>query len=625
MQEDKVNRFSEAARSSAGFDAFQAPTAELRWIFPDGSFRSEIVPIAVAGVGGASSDTSGNSSTAVASLRVDAAKVRASGAAQLRVIPSFGHAAKGEPGWWFSPYGHYGEWDRDEGRFFADDDRMIMPMFGWATPKGAFLAIVTRLKCYPKLLVEVTGGRYCVSCVLDGELCTEPYEDFEIEYHLFPSGTGYAALARRYREYQLSRGAVRPLRERVLDNPALKYAVEAPEIRIRQAWKPVPSPVPYQQPENEPEPRVAVTFDRVADISRALKAAGVEKAELCLVGWNIGGHDGRWPQSFPSEPRLGGDARLRAAIAAVKADGYQIVPHGNFRDAYTIADSWDGEWVAKEGTGGEIEPDRGGGITWGGGLAHIVCPQRAYERFCSKDIPRMAAFGFRGIGYFDVVSILHAPICRDPRHPCNRAQSARFWGLSAEISKRELGGFGSEGGVDHFAGSLDSVLYASFDSPLKVEKGEIPARSLACRMIPMFQLVYNGIIVQNPYTETINYPLKDRYWQLKFLECGGRPAFYFYSQFRADGAHWMGMTDLTCATDEELSAAVAKVAEGCGMWRPFARLQYEFMDGHEMLAPGVFMTTWSDGTRLVVNYGKEPFELEGRRVVSPLDFVLLEP
>ena len=557
-------------------------------------------------------------------LRLSTAEIRKPGAVRLSATPSFGHAAKGEAGWWFSPYGHYGEWDRDEGRFFADDDRMNMPMFGWSTPRGAFLAVIESLKCYPKLLVEADAGCYSVSCVLDGELCSEPYEDFGIAYHVFPAGTDYAALCRRYRECQLKRGAVRPLRDRVADNPALRYAVEAPEIRIRHAWKPVPSPVPYQQPENEPDIYVAATFDRVKDISRALRDAGVEKAELCLVGWNIGGHDGRWPQSFPAEPRLGGDAKLREAIAAVQADGYQIVPHGNFRDAYTIADCWDGEWVAKE-RGMEIEPDRGGTLTWGGGLPHIVCPRRAYERFCSKDIPRMAAFGFRGLGYFDVVSILQAPICRDPRHPCNRAESARWWGLCAEISKRELGGFASEGAVDHFAGSLDSVLYASFDDPVKIEKGEIPARSLAKRMIPVFQLVYNGIIVQNPYTATVNFPIKDRFWTLKLLECGGRPSFYFHSQFRVDGSHWMGMTDLRCETDAELRASVAKIREGCDIWRPFARLQYEFMENHERLADGVWRTTWGDGTSVTVNYSSVPFAQNGAPAIPPLGFALNEP
>ena len=588
------------------------PEISLEWTFPDGRTERESVRAAVRPDGSLS-------------LRIPAGRIAEMGAARLSATPSFGRAAKGEDGWWFSPYGHYGEWDRDEGRFFADDDRMNMPMFGWANPRGAFLAVIESLKCYPKLLVEVSGGRYSVSCVLDGELCTEPYEDFEIVYHPFPAGTGYAALCRRYREYQLSRGAVRPLRERVKDNPALKYAIEAPEIRVRQAWKPVPSPVPYQQPENEPEPHVAITFDRVKDIARALKAGGVGKAELCLVGWNVGGHDGRWPQAFPSEPRLGGDAKLREAIAAVQAEGYQIVPHGNYRDAYTIADSWDGEWTVKSAPDAPIESDRGGAFSWGGGLAHIVCPRRAYERFCSKDIPRMAAFGFKGIGYFDVVSILHAPICRDARHPCNRAESARWWGLSAEISKRELGGFSSEGAVDHFAGSLDSVLYASFDDPRKVERGEIPARSLAKRMVPVFQLVYNGIIAQNPYTETVNFTLKDPYWKLKLLECGGRPAFYFYSQFRADGAHWMGSSDLGCATDDELRAAVAKIKEGWDLWAPLARLQYEFMENHERLAEGVWRTTWSDGTAITVNYSPAPFDPGSGRTVPPSGFAVSEP
>ena len=587
----------------------QRPRAELAWTMPGGRIETETIALG---------ERDGRPC-----VRLSAAAIVAKGAARLAVTPDFGHAEKGEEGWWFSPYGHYGEWDRDEGSFLADDDRMNMPMFGWATPRGAFLAVLTSLKCYPKLQVVAEGGRYAVSCVLDGELCTEPYEDFEIVYHAFPAGTPYAALCRRYRECQLSSGAVKPLRERVKGNPALRYAIESPEIRIRQAWKPVPSPVPDQQPENEPPIHVAATFDRVKDISRALREAGVERAELCLVGWNVGGHDGRWPQAFPSEPLLGGDAKLREAICAVQADGYQIVPHGNFRDAYRIAESWDAEWTVKNADG-SLQPDRGMTFSWGGGQPYVICPQRAYERFCTKDIPRMAAFGFRGIGYFDVVSILHAPVCRDPRHPCSRADSARWWGLCAEESRRALGGFSSEGAVDHFAGSLDTVLYASFDDPVKVERGEIPARSLAKRMIPVFQLVYNGIIAQNPYTATVNFPLKDRFWLLKFLECGGRPAFYFHSQFRADGGHWMGMTDLRCDTDEALRASAAKVREGWDAWKPFARLQYEFMDGHGRLAPDVFLTTWGDGTRLVTNYSAAPFDFEGR-AVGPMDFLLDPP
>ena len=46
----------------------------------------------------------------------------------------------------------------------------------------------------------------------------------------------------------------------------------------------------------------------------AMKNAGIDKAELCLVGWNVRGHDGRWPQAFPVEPALGGEEELHWLI-----------------------------------------------------------------------------------------------------------------------------------------------------------------------------------------------------------------------------------------------------------------------------------------------------------------------
>ena len=586
--------------------------AEIVWTFENGGSASETAALARRAGG-------------VLSLRIPAGRIRERGAASMRLTPSFGRARRGEAGYWFSPYGYYGEWDRGNGLFRPGGDRMNMPMFGWATPRGAWLAVVTSLKCYPREVVEARDGEYSVSCELGAELCRGPYEDFEVEFHPFPPGTGYAALARRYRELQLACGAVKPLRDRAEGNPALAYAAVAPEIRIRQAWKPVPSPVPHQQPENEPPVHVAATFGRVGDISRAMRAAGVEKAELCLVGWNIGGHDGRWPQAFPAEPLLGGDAGLREAIAAARACGYQIVPHGNFRDGYEIADTWDAEWVCKDETGMPVFDRR---YRWGGGLPYMVCPQRAYERFATKDIPRLAAFGFRGLGYFDVVSIVDAPTCLDRRHPCSRADSARWWGLCAEISKRELGGFASEGAMDHFAGSLDSVLYASFDSPPDIERGNAEGGGLASGHVPIVQLVYGGIWLQNPFTQTVNFTVQDRYWQLKLLEYGGRPTFYFHSKFLTPNkthSDWMGSGDLSCATDAAMAESVAKIREGCDVWAPFARLQLEFMENHERLAPGVFATTWGDGTRLVVNYGLEPYALGGGAAVAPLGYSLSGP
>ena len=107
---------------------------------------------------------------------------------------------------------------------------------------------------------------------------------------------------------------------------------------MRQGWKPAPSPIPFQTPENEPQMHVACTFDRVGDIAQEFKRQGISDAEFCLVGWNTKGHDGRFPQIFPVEPLLGGEEKLRKLIQKVHDLDYGIVCHDDATAAYTIAD-----------------------------------------------------------------------------------------------------------------------------------------------------------------------------------------------------------------------------------------------------------------------------------------------
>ena len=572
---------------------------ELAWTLKNG--KTEIERVQVAEKDG------------VTAFALPRAAIRAKGAKRLAVTPDFATAKVGDAGYWVVPTEQYGTFRCEKGDFSCSWPSMSM--FGMKTPAKTYVALVKGLKYYFTARVTARDGVYRQSCVLNEEQCSAPYEDFAIEWRtLTGDAADYSGMARAYRAYQLERGAVKPFKERVKGNDALKYAVAAPEIRIRQAWKPVPSPVPEQVPENEPAiKRVAVTFDRVGDIARELKRQGVGRAELCLVGWNIGGHDGRWPQSFPVEPALGGEAKLRRCIKDTQDCGYLIVPHANFRDAYRIAENWDIEYLIKNDKG---EPEQAHSQFWGGGRQFQICPQRAWEFWSSREMPRMAALGFRGMGYFDVVTILLAPVCNDPRHPLSRAEAAAWWGKSAETARAFFGGFASEGSLDHFAGSLDSVLYASFGDPRAKNKGLVDG------MLPVWQLVYNGIIVNNPFTTTVNFTAQDRYSRLKLLEYGGRPNFYFYSKFVDDGTDWMGKSDLGCATDEELRASVAKIKAGWDIWAPLSHLQFEYMRRHAQLAADVFLTEWEDGTRLVTNYRTSPYTFEGRAIPAE-DYLVL--
>ena len=534
------------------------------------------------------------------------------GAKSVALKPDFATAKTGEAGYWVFPNNTLGRFHETDGRV-REGWHVPMPMYGLKTPRATFCAIVTGMPHSLSLVAEARKGAYCVYALFD-RFMDDVYEDIAVEYtFLTGDDADYSGIARRYRAYQLGRGACRPIAARVRDQPLLAYAARHPEVRIRQAWKPVPSPVPDQVTRNEPPVRPVVTFDRVKEIVDECRRQGVDGAEFCLVGWNVGGHDGRFPQIFPVEPSLGGEAKLRRCIKDTQDCGYLIVPHANFRDAYRIAENWDIEYLIKNDKG---EPAQAHSQFWGGGRQFQICPQRAWEFWSSREMPRMAALGFRGMGYFDVVTILLAPVCNDPRHPLSRAEAAAWWGRSAETARAFFGGFASEGSLDHFAGSLDSVLYASFGDPRAKNKGLVDG------LLPVWQLVYNGIIVNNPFTTTVNFTAQDRYSRLKLLEYGGRPNFYFYSKFVDDGTDWMGKSDLGCATDEELRASVAKIKAGWDIWAPLSHLQFEYMRRHARLAADVFLTEWEDGTRLVTNYRTSPYTFEGRAIPAE-DYLVL--
>ncbi|MDD2600347.1 MAG: DUF5696 domain-containing protein [Kiritimatiellae bacterium] len=121
------------------------------------------------------------------------------------------------------------------------------------------------------------------------------YDDIAIDFHMLSGDdANYSGIARTYRKYQLDRKACIPLKERIKQSPELEYCMNSVEIRVRQGWKPAPSPVEEQTLETEPPMKVVTTFDRVGDIVDSLKKAGVEKVQICLVGWNRKGHDGRY-------------------------------------------------------------------------------------------------------------------------------------------------------------------------------------------------------------------------------------------------------------------------------------------------------------------------------------------
>ena len=478
--------------------------------------------------------------------------------------------------------------------------RSNMPIFAVKHGDKGCLAVVAGMSLEYSLVVGVKEGSdylYPRFLLVDGTA----YEDIVI--HLFDlsgNDANYSGAARRYRKYQLDRGACIPLKERSKRYPVLKEAARGPEVRIRLAWKPVPPPVLEQTEENEPPIHVAITFERAEQIVEEFHRQGIRDAEFCLVGWNKSGHDGRFPDIFPVEPLLGGEEALIRLIWKAKEYGYLICGHTNVLDSYTIAKRWKEEYVIRD-KNGELHKE---GL-WGGGQSYRLCPKEAHEKIAVQDFKDMAHLGFRGTHYLDVMSIVIPDPCYHPDHPLTRKAAGEWRAKTLELARESVGASGSEGGWDFCVGSYDYALYTVFN--LKPEMPEI-----CDKFIPFWHLVYHGILLYNSFCDSVNEAIKsDPEIRLKNIEYGGRPLAYFYAKFMHAGTNWMGNEDLGCATDEELREGVAKLKQEYDFYQTIQDLQFEFMEEHEEIAEGVTCSRYSNGSRLLVNCRRTEFLWNG--------------
>jgi len=565
----------------------------------DGATETRKVPLALDG--------------SVQRLRVPKQAIPA-GTRHIEVHHPFATAKAGEDGFYVFCNGMYGTFqERPNGTY--RNPHVVMPVFGVSTPRGAMTVIVTGLRYEAYQMVDLNDGVYRVfpRFELNGDA---PYDDLAIDFHLLDKERAtYSDMAKVYRGYQLDRQVVRPLKERIKENAALAYATRSMVVRVRMGWKPVPSPVPEQNAENEPPMKVAVSFDRFMRIVDEFRKQGIERAEFCLVGWNIGGHDGRYPQIFPVDQRLGGEAKLREAIKTAQDAGYQIVGHTNYSDAYRasqIGGLWDEDYLLRANDGSIVQ-----GGNWGGGTMYQTCPQCMHQRFSARDFRRLRDLGFHGLHYIDVYSTVNPRTCYSPEHPLTKEGFADWTRRIQADAQEAFGGFASEGGFDYAVSNLDYGLYVSFYEP------GTATPPLIDRHVPFWHLVYNGIVLNNPYTSTTNYTIKDPRSRLKLIEFGGRPMFYFHSKFRDTGTNWMGDDDLTCTTDDDLVRAVEMIKRGFDQFETLRHLQLEFMESHGPVAEDVFQTTFSDGTSIVTNYRDTDWEYWGRTVKS-MGYIVVE-
>ena len=546
----------------------------------------------------------------------------------LRLLPRFGAAGEGDAGYLViaqqsGALCHFN--GKKPGQHWISVYQSMcqcpMPLFGVVRGDSAFAGIITSGQFDAKVCVSTSFGEKH-QYAIDPGFTLRSFrdekrlaDDVAVEYHFLANAdANWLGIGKRYRQYNFTKRGIRPLRERAAKSAALAYSAGALQVRVRLGVKPVPYKIAEQTPETEPPMQVFCSFARLRDIIDEFHRQGIGRTEFCLVGWNRGGHDGRYPQIFPVEPALGGEQELRKTIRHGQSLGYQMVAHECYYGAYRIAEDWNEEYLRKEHDG---RPQKGG--VWGGGQSYNICLTRAHDLFARRDMPRIRELGFRGAHYSDVLSILGPRRCYDSRHPQTSRQDAEAATRILALAQKTFGGAQSEGSLDFCAPALDRLLYVDCDKWLPLMK-----RPYVDARVPLYETVYHGVMIYNLSTDMVNsQPGEASY--LRNIEYGAAPLAYFYGHFLLDASkNWLGKRDYRYDDEAGLKQIVTNLRRVHDDMERLKHLQMEFLDGHRQVAENVFETTYSNGERVVVNYREQPFAMPGGERVPTMGYLLMK-
>ncbi len=498
-------------------------------------------------------------------------------------------ASEGDEGYYLIPHcGYYGEsflmsFSGHEGQSFTGG-RPMMSFYGGRSASRSFYATVTGMEYEYDLIAECNDGKYNIYPRFHLE-DTDLYEPIRVEFKWFDRPLDYSEICCEYRSELLKAGRCKPISERCKTDEKLAYAADSLMIRMRIAWKLTDPEVHYQTHETEPPLYVSMTFDEVADFMRECKRQGIEKAEFCLVGWNVKGHDGRWPETFPVEPELGGEEGLKRLIKTADELGYRVGGHTNFSDAYTIADTWDQEKIRVK-RNGKIDAVR----YYCGGMMHYVCPLCILDD-AEERMKKIGELGFTGLHYIDVIGVVPPTDCTHPDHKITRKQGAECYTKLARLSHEHVGGFTTEGGYDFISGENDSALYLSAREPLSDDR--LP--EVCDEIVPLWQLVYHGITLSTPYIRMLkNGLVEDDRLIFKNIEYGGRSIVYKVGRMN----------------EEQTRDYISRIKKLYDEYKLRSHTEKAFMIKHEKIGDNIFRTTYSDGTVITVDHDKMTHSVE---------------
>ncbi len=398
-------------------------------------------------------------------------------------------------------------------------------------------------------------------------------------YRFFPEGD-FNTVAKLYRAYLTERGELVSLKEKMIRNPKIEYLIGCPIVHTGTAVHIHPASHFYdaEHPENNDS---CFPFSGNAELLRALKAKGAEKAYLHLDGWGHHGYDNLHPDPFPIHEQAGGAEGMRALKETCHELGYLFGIHDQYRDYYYDAPSFDLENAVTNFDGSHPYHDY-----WFGGPHSFLCAELAVD-YVRRNYNEFDRLDLRPDGsYLDVFSVVGLDECFHPDHPMTREACAHARARCFHL----LTDRGIIPSSEETIGCMVNAIALCHHSPFYTTDWEDSQTSQNVGIpIPFFNLVYHDCII------------------IPWYGIHHKGAWGIASTDR--GFYWALLCGGTIYYDADASAediAYGKVA--LELHRRIALCElvsHELIDGH----PRRRRSTFSDGTVVECDFDAETFSI----------------
>lgn len=372
----------------------------------------------------------------------------------------------------------------------------------------------------------------------------------------------YMGVGRTYREYLLKEKKIKTLKEKVK-----KYNYIDPDIIDINIFMGIKRGFQLFDPVIK-----LTTFKDIGWMLNRLKSLGI-KANLILTGWERSGFEGENPVTFPPFDGLRG---FKAIVDKAKASGSFISLSVNYFEIYQNSRDFYRRMTLKSPVKLPVEQSN-----YRNGF--IICPEVAMSKFqkfyseAKKNGVTDVELRRLGRGLIE---------CFDDEHPADRFESARIYSEMMENAKIV------DGGCDYGVGGVNTFMFAPSTS----------SGFFGGEDIPLWQIVYHGMVRYS--FEPMNLRKDFDYEFLKSLEYGALPSAmltyespiliretFYKDLFSSKFSDW----------ERELKNEYELFNKKLG------DVQYEFIVDHREVARYVYQTTYSDGTRVIVNYSNEDY------------------